>query len=342
MSIGAEAVKTVDEANDREEVQHDDEKVATIHDTIAEKRNQQIENEMALGGDKKPANDAEVEEEPTLAPEPETVTVVINGEKKQVDKAKVDKAGGIDIYQKRRATEEGLQNLSNQRKILEQERLNFEQKQQDFADAQEQHRLSVQDGIKENTNNDLSDDGQAELFDNYHQALINGDDSEAKELFFKLNPKAQSEQSATSKINEDEIIDKAADIAGQRLAEKARDKEIADSNVDFRVNHPDIASDKHLYQMARNETVTVQMEHPDWSPSRVIEEAATRTETWYEQQVGKVKDTETTANKNVKIQNKRKVSAGKSVGGKSTPPPPPKQETNSEYVTRLRKQRGLE
>lgn len=276
----------------------------------------------------------------TLDDEPEvveeeskTVEVKINGETLFVDREKIDKAGGIDIYQKRRGAEEGLQSLSNQRKMFKQEQNEFALQQALFAEGQ---RLSTQDGIKKETNVPPNIGERKELVKQYHQAMYDGDDEKANELFLELNQGMQAPQVVTPKINEELIVEKAATRTRQRIAQELRAEEQQKANASFADDHPIVAGDTKLFDMASQETVNLQVQHPDWSPAKVISEAARTVEKWYEG----VSGGNTTADD--KLADKRTISAVKTASGRSTPPPPIKHETNSDYITKLRKQRGLE
>jgi len=274
-----------------------------------------------------PNDDEVVISDEVIEDEPKMAEVKVNGQVRYVDQAKIDDGGGIDTYQKQLAANEGLQSLANERKLLKQQQQNLEQQRATFK----ANRLSVQDGIK--TTSVPSSDERTNLVKEYHQALFDGEDDKANKLFLEVYPEAQ--QQATPEINTQEIVERASNFTRQQIAVEQKQLEQRQANDTFADDHPIVASDTGLFNMASDRTITLQTEHPDWSPSKVIDEAAKHVEHWYEGITGKSSVID-------KIADKRKISAVKTASGRSTPKPPPKQQTPSDYITKLRQQRGLE
>ena len=101
--------------------------------------------------------------------EPEMVEVKVNGQTRMVEQTKIDDGGGLETYQKQLAANEGLQSLSNERKLFKQEQEQLVKQQEQFAVKQS---LSVQDGIKETpATNVPSSDERKQLVKQYHQAI---------------------------------------------------------------------------------------------------------------------------------------------------------------------------
>ena len=89
---------------------------AAIYAKHKERRNQEQEG-TPVGVDASPKEDVE-----PVAPAPaadEMVTVKVNGKEKKVSRAKVDEAGGLDVYQKRLAAEENMRMAAEERRRVQ-------------------------------------------------------------------------------------------------------------------------------------------------------------------------------------------------------------------------------
>lgn len=314
-----------------EEATADQDPRAAIYAKHKERRGQEQEG-VPVGTDAAP-KDAE-----DPAPQPaqdELVTVKINGREKKVSRAKVDEAGGLDIYQKRLAAEE------NMRQAAEEKRRVQEYEQQLVAKAHELQRFEQE--IKRRavqqpaTPPPQNQDEVKQMARRYHEAMLNGDLDQADELLIKLQG---AQKQATP--DADAIARKAAAEARAALEqERQRDQQIrfeqerVEAVQRFEDEFSDIADDPDLREWADTKTLKISRENPQWSPARIIEEAARQVR----DAIGK---TVTPAESSSKLEAKRSMTNVKGGSARAVAKPQPKPPTKSQYVESLRKQRGLE
>ena len=271
--------------------------------------------------------DEEPEQEPE--PEPDEVEVKVNGRTRMVPREKVEAAGGIDVYQKRLAAEEGMQTVADERKRLQQERQEFQQWQQEQMQKlqTQQQPPPVQGGASARQSPPEGD--SKILAQQYREALYDGDDDKADEIFAKMAAKGTQQQAAIP--DPDQIAAQAVERFRKEMQKEQYEKEVAKGQQMFEEKFSDIAQDPRLYDMANAETIRLQQEHPDWSPVQIIEEAGTRIQQWAGSRgMAATKD---------KVERKRAMNIPRTASGRFGQAPEPQPESNSDYVSRLRKQR---
>lgn len=279
---------------------------------------------------------------------PEMVTVKINGEERQAEKAKVDNAGGVVAYQKMVAADERLRAASENQRILEQEAEKL--REREAALEQREAALSEKDA-QNNTPNDppekLDGDQKKALADKVRQhreALMEGEDEQADQIMLEIFDMARDSGATTQKFL-DEIGDKAAQRALQSLEERSFEEDRASGVEKFNTDYEDIASDSRLRAMADERSAEIYEEHPDWSPSKIILEAARETREWMQSLAsGSRGDSTSTQGDSMQQRrnDKRSISIPSSGSARKAGSPGHKVESNSEYIARLRKERGLE
>lgn len=284
-----------------------------------------------------PVGTEPVQKDPEPAPNPapdEMVTVKINGKEKKVSRAKVDEAGGLDIYQKRLAAEENMRTAADER------RRNQEYEQQLVAKAQELQRYEqeIQKRATQQPASSPPSDGETkQMAREYHEAMLNGDLDKADELLIKLQG---AQRQATP--DTDAIARKAAAEARAAINEERRqeqrvrfEQERVDAVQRFESEFADIAEDPELREWADQKTIKILRDNPGLSPAQVIDEAARQVR----EALGKnVPAAETSS----KLDAKRSMTNVKGGSTRAAPRPVPKPPSNSQYVENLRKQRGLE
>jgi len=332
-------VEVVAEKDTRNEVEVDEYKEPTQDEplnerqAIAEKYNQRRHEELGI--------EDEVEEpDKEVKSEPEQIEVTINGVKKMVDKARVDAAGGVENYQKNVAANVRLQEAAQERKRIEQERQRFYKEREELQRQQrqfEEERLKYAQSLTRQPQADKTlppADEQSDLVSAYNEAMFEGDTEQANDLLKKIT--------AANKptVDIEAIKREAAQAARQSLQrdiqiteQQRKQREIQQANAEFQATYPDIVSDENLYQLTNQRTITIQQEHPDWNPAKVIDEAARQTLAW-KQRIASASESDERTNA------KRAISSVKSGSGRAQAKPQPKPMTNSEYIESLRRARG--
>ena len=330
-----------------------DDVVANVDDKVIDKTGEElpIREQIAQNYQKRQEEELGIvrEEEPAEKPvEPEMVEVKVNGQTRQVDAGKIEEAGGIDIYQKRLAAEDGLKTLSNGRKELAQSQQDFQKKQDEFYQWQEEEKKklqtqsvapSIQDGHEVSSDLPVGDQNK-ELAKEYREALYNGENDKADEILTRMATviKAQPQGATQPVVDPEEIKRDATDLAVKQIEQNQLEKDIDQAKTAFDEKYSDIKSDPALFDMADQKTIGIHNEHPDWTPQQVIEESGRQVREWVDNVRGQSASGKTTQSK---LEAKRNLQSPKAGTGRSTSPPEPKQETNSEYIQKLRKSRGL-
>lgn len=256
----------------------------------------------------------------------DTVEIKINGDTRRVTKEKVDDAGGVELYQKRIATEEGHKALSADRKQLQQDRIALDLQAKKLEEMQKKiDELSVKDVQKD----DLSKDDQREKARKYREALFEGDDEVADQAILDL---IEPDAKAIPEINPEDLINKAAARAEESLLAKQHEQQIADINTRFEAEYKDVVEDKNLYELARMKAKEIRDEDPNKPLEQVMKEAGDSVMEWS----GKLQS----STLDEKRESKRALNTPKAATGRAKPKPAPKESTPSEYVAEIRKMRG--
>ena len=305
---------------------HEDDPRAAIY----AKRDEQI---RAQAGEEKV--EAEVKEHKP-EPEPDEVTVIVNGKERKVHKSKIDDAGGVAAYQKNAAASEMLNQASAElRQVKEQERRLAEREAQ-----LQQRELEIQ-SQQRGTDLPATADDIKVLAGKYHEAMTQhligeGDIETANELLIRL----QAAQKAT--VNPDEIANKAVYMARRELeaesnaAKKARfDAECAEGEMRFKEQFPDLAEDPLLFKIVNDRTGEIYQANPNKNPVAIIEEAAKEIRNLFSK-----RNTATSTDSKLAAKRSQDTVKGGSVRMANRPAPAP--QTKSNYVQELRIARGLE
>ena len=112
-------------------------------------------------------------------------------------------------------------------------------------------------------------------------ALYDGDTDDAVKA---LSEVIGGRTSAT--LNPDEISKKATEQVMQTLAKREFNAERDRGVEQFKSDYADIASDPHLWDMTDLKTVELMTQHPEWSPTQIINEAGRQTRQWVQQLSG--------------------------------------------------------
>lgn len=262
------------------------------------------------------------------------IPIVIHGKERMVDKDKVDKAGGIAAYQKEVAVMQGFKDVAEQKKVLDAREREISEREANIGKQE----LPALDDPKANTKEavptDLPSDDQPtveDLIKQQREAVLDGDDSLADDLMKQLlnvhKPVKQQE------LNKDSVVSEAASKSAEIVIEQQYQQTVQDAKTDLFKAHPDLKTDARLFQAVDDETVRVQHEFPDYTPTQVLTESYNRVQSWR----GKPNKPDSMSTKE---NEKRALNTPKSSTGRADAPPPTPTKTNADYVTKLKEARG--
>ena len=300
---------------------------AAIYKKVKDKRNQDVEG-VPVG------TEAGVEPAPEVKPKDveEDITVKVNGKERKVSRVKVEEAGGIAAYQKQAAASELLNQASAKQRELHEEALRLQARSdrlQQMEKEFEQRTKSVAPPVEAGA--------LKELASKYHEVLIEGDTEAASELLLKIQGARQVATPDTEEIAKRAALRAREEIHREREIERANELErdrIAGLSK-FEDEYSDIASDPELREMANRKTVDIMAEHPEWAPSRIIDESAKTVRDWVSKRF-------TPSAASDKLDAKRSQTTVKGGTARAIPRPTAKPQTPSGYIEGLRKARGLE
>tara|TARA_R110000803_G_scaffold146793_4_gene212487 strand:- start:256 stop:1338 length:1083 start_codon:yes stop_codon:yes gene_type:complete len=285
------------------------------------------------------------EEEEEAPAGPEMVDIKVNGVVSSVEKSKVDANGGVAAYQKLLAGEEKLRAAADDRKLLDEE-ITAIRAREDAVTAKELALSAQADESLRKT--DLPDEGDhsielGEKARAVREALFEGEEGAIDAALVDLIQSAR-EGSATQADVLEAVGEKAASRVLKTLESDNFERDRLAAVAVFETDYEDIAGDPELKSMADEKTNRISQENPSWTPSQVITAAASETREWVNKLKGGNQEQPTEEDENLleaKLEFKRSMSNVKTPTGRTPPKQEPKQETNSEYIARLRKGRGL-
>lgn len=334
-----------------------EEETSDIRTQIADKYNKQFNPEPEEDDPEPKEDDPEhddgnpelKDEDPKHKEEDSTHTeVIVNGQRIMAENAKIEAAGGVENYQKAVAAHQGLQEVAKQRKLLANEKLLFEQERR-LAEQQQNTNLPPSEEDDSSPEEDLTSlkETQKSLMKQYNDALYSSDEDKATVLLEELisnGVKMSVPKQPTQKpIDQDEIINTAVNRIHQENEQAAMiQRSINDAKDLFKKEYADVYDNTTARNIANEQTKVLKRQNPNWSPEQVIMKAGEITRTIVE---GLRQDSEVVddaAEKQNKIANKIKNSAVKPTGQRAAAKTVPKRQTNSDYITQLRKDRGLE
>ena len=158
-----------------------------------------------------------------------------------------------------------------------------EQQLNAYVDKLKQHQAAQEQSSPKQEATNVEGNG-VDLVKEYHDALYQDDAVKAAQLFKTLNDRGRGEP-ATQKIEEvvNQVLGRAM---AQRQAEQERqqrwayNKSLEDAVIEFQDGYPDIAEVPELRAIADNHTVILMDEHPEWTPSQIIQASAEYTRKW--------------------------------------------------------------
>lgn len=321
------------------------------YDADADEESQEDDEvNMDSNGDEDVGDAIDGEDDDKHLSDPEMVEANINGTVVKVDKAKVEAAGGLEIYQKRRAAEEKLKEAGEASRLLDDQAEKLQIWERELK-AKQEALSSGSDAQNQGSQTDLpknKGDQTKALKDQakkVRELLYEGDDDAFDQALVDMLTVAQNSNATQADIV-NELGEKAATKAFEKLqASNYEQNRLAAVNA-FETDFPEISSDPRLRAMANQESGRVKAEHPDWNPEQIIREAAQRTKDWLEGFTGSGEGDSTAdvdAERQARIDKKRSNTTVKAGSGRaSAKQQQTETESRRDYVARLKKDRGLE
>ena len=333
-----EAVVLDDEPGDTLSLQDEIDTSEDPRDAIARRHDEKYRDTSEISEESNDLQDKSLDNGEKVAEtaNSELVQIKVSGRIIEVEKERVDKAGGIEAYQKEVAVSQGFQDIAQQKKILKQEAADLEERKAAFEERIKIPSSPPDESAKSQKTDlpNLGDQSISDLVRLQREALVEGDDETADRIQIQLLGIRDSKD--TQEPAQDIEI-RAANRALGMMDERALKNSIRTAVSKFYIDNPEVnkKSDPRLFQMIDDETDLVEAEFPDYSPQQVLTKAYDRVKEWR----GNKKPL---SSLETKQSEKRSTIRPKTRTGRSEPIPEPREQTRSEWVTEQRKLRGLE
>lgn len=250
--------------------------------------------------------------------------IKVDGEVKTVPYAKIQAAA-----QKLDAGDKRLEEANRLMKEIEER----ERRLLDAGQSQDQPPAQGADGQGQ------TETGQAnqeilELTRQYHDALLNGDDSEVTAT---LLAKLATAGGRAPQVDVDRLVEEAERRVEARMAqrqqeeaERTRKAELGKAFTTFKSEFTDLAADPELLKVADSFTIKVAAEDPTLSPLEVMREAGKRTQAWVKEKAGG----------NPRVERKRNLRTATGNGARQTPAPEQPPKKRGDVLNDMRRSRG--
>lgn len=275
-----------------------------------------------------------IEELTPVTTDPEMVSVKVNGKERLVPAAKVTEAGGLDVYQKRLAAEERLQEASVQRKQLEQQHSELQRKVAEFQNWQQQQvaRLAQEKAALAQQSRTPQADPQSQeeaktLAKRHIQALIDGEDDLAADLLLQLQARN------TPRINVEEIEQRAVSRVQAMQRKQAWDAEHSAALNEFKERYSDVMANPRLVEVADQYTIQLQRD-PNLTPRQILQAAGDYARQYRDEIAGSRGDSGSG-----RSEAKRAMSVARAATGRN-PTPTARSTSPSDYIESLKASRG--
>lgn len=258
------------------------------------------------------------------------VEVVVFEAVRMVPQSKVDKAGGVQMYQMREAAYEQMRRNKNRADELDNREVALSARE---SSSPQPPAVPATDQHTGHSPTDLpSDDQTLETMARQYQEAVYDDATNAPLILTQMVKTAAKSGEPFDRDAFRQQVTK--DVLGsQRKVKvvKARTT-LFETNPQLDKNNPKF--DHRLFQAVDDETDVVERQHPEWEPDEVIGQAWKNVNKWKGGH-----QTDTMIGKQTDKQNLNRPTSGT---GRFKPPPPAPRQTNSDYVSKQRIARGLE
>ena len=275
------------------------------------------------------------DDQPTPPDGDEMVEVIVYGEVHRVSADKVFKAGGLQAYQKHLAVEKGLQVNAHRAKELDAREEALRAREASASNPPDVPATDRHDGQTPDRSTPTGDQNLEELAGQAVEALYDGGENASSSLANLV------EKAVQAKIGTGEPFDegKLREQVKEDILRDQRQSQVDKARAKFIGDHPELNSrdakfDPRMFEAVDIETEVVARENPEWEPEQVMSEAYDRIQRW--------RGLKKSDSMQDKQRDKQAMTRPKAGSQRYTPPPPPPRQTDSDYVSNLRKQRGLE
>jgi len=291
---------------------------------IEDKGDEPVELEQEESEEGESLETAKLEEEAKEEDgEPETVTVKIYGEEREVQKKDIDKAGGIDAYQIITANRERLDETNRLREEVKAEKERLEKEREEWEAGRNEESESGKRAKEEEESNRLND-----LYEQLESARIDADAEEAARL------QRQIDDERAAKANQQQP--NLEQMVEERLAAYDREADRRRGIAWFNEQHKELAEDPELKTIVHNKVVAMEQEYPQAPKSELIRVAADTVAKWWEDRSAPAQQT------SERVEKKRRLRQPKAASARQQPKAEPKPQTRSDAVAQMRRDRGLE
>lgn len=343
-----EIVETKAERDYEDVLREDDDPRAAIYKRHNDKRNAEISEQTGESDEENV--DSDEENEKTSVEKAESADIIKSGDKaastppdedplvevvifeqvRQVPQSKIDKAGGIQMYQMREAAQEQMRrNAARARELEERERALDERERS----APTPPAVPAKDQHKGQSPDDLPSDDQTlkDMARQYQEAVYDGDDNAPSILVEMVAKAARSGEKFDENAFRRQVKEEVLADQRQEKVVRARNA-LLESTPELNKDNPRF--DRRLFEATDTETVVLERAHPDWEPEQVLAKAWENVRSWH--------GNKTTESIEARNREKQELNRPRSATGRHTPPPPQPRKTNSDYVREERIRRGLE
>jgi hypothetical protein len=259
------------------------------------------------------------------------VEVVIFEQVRMVSAAKVEKAGGVQMYQMREAAYEQMRRNNSRATELDTRETALDDRDRQTLQPPA---VPATDQRNRQTPTDLPSDDQTleTMARQYQEAVYDGQDN-APSILTQMVKTAANTGEAFDKDGFRKQVTEDVLSSQRKVKVVSARSALIDANPALDKNRPD-KFDHRLFQAVDDETDVVERRHPEWEPAQVIAEAWKKVSKWKGGH-----NTDSMADKN---RDKQDLNRPRSGTKRFTPPPPAPRQTNSDYVANQRKARGLD
>lgn len=275
----------------------------------------------------------------------EMVEIKVNGRTLSVEKDKVDKAGGVQAYQKQVAVADGFQAVAEQRKALELKEAELARREQALT-QKDKPALPSPGEHQPSTRNDPPAQGdqskqRSVLIKQHREALLDGDDETADSLMEQLLQLSIPQQSTGLDPDQlaDEVSTRIEARTQARQAELSAQQALSEQHADWR----ELAQSTDYWQWVSTQSQGTQIDAESSDPAAVAavltkyKAANGMTAAEAEPQPRPRADTRSM---DQKLADKRALNRPRAATGRAPAPPAPRPPSRSEVVQRMREQRG--
>jgi len=231
----------------------------TVMDSIVKRRKEE------LGRDEP----EEPEEQPAM------VDLKVNGQVIQKPREEVEAEGGVAAIQKRIAAEQRLEQAAKERREIEEARAKQRQYEAELSRReQELTRKAAELANAAKTTGNVTDDDVA-IAQEFVDGVYSGDEDQAKKAFAKVVQALRKNNTPPQQA----AIDPNT-IVAEAKKQWRYETDLEAGRQEFNEKYKHLSENPNLHYMTNMATARIQQHNPDWSPRKIILEAAREVDEW--------------------------------------------------------------